>query len=196
MKRALLLGALLGGVVAFAWSFISWDVLSWHENQMYSFQDEDAVGRAIMDHAPQSGMYLYPAGGAQPGMSREQRKAAQAVAIEKMKQGPIVFAAVRREPFGSYASGILKQLGGQIIAAFLLTWLLLETRGGLSYWRRVQFLATVGLAASVICDWPNWTWWSFSGGYTMVQTIDAAVTWLLAGLVIAAVAKPRTSMDA
>jgi len=190
MKRSLLLGALLGGVVAFLWSWVSWDVLPWHENQMSSFQDEDIVGRAIMDHAPQSGMYFYPAGGAQPGMSHEQRKAAQAVAMEKMKQGPIMFAGVKREPFGSFGEGMLKQLLGQIVAAFLLTWLLLETRGGLSYWRRVQFLATVGLAASVICDWPNWVWWSFSGGYTMVQTIDSAVTWLLAGLVIAAVAKP------
>jgi hypothetical protein len=113
--------------------------------------------------------------------------------MEKMKQGPIVFAAVRREPWGSFGAGMAKQLGGQIIAAFLLTWLLLETRSGLSYWRRVQFLATVGLAASIICDWPNWVWWSFSGGYTMVATIDAAVTWLLAGLVIAAVAKPGLS---
>jgi hypothetical protein len=76
VKRSLLLGALLGGIIAFLWSWVSWDVLPWHENQMYSFQNEDSVGRVIMDNTQQSGMYLYPAGGAQPGMSREQRKAA------------------------------------------------------------------------------------------------------------------------
>jgi hypothetical protein len=75
-------------------------------------------------------------------------------------------------------------------AAFLLTWLLLQT-SGLSYRKRVMFIAIAGLAASVIVDVPNWNWWGFSGVYTAVNLIDVTITWLLAGLVIAKVAKPR-----
>jgi hypothetical protein len=73
--------------------------------------------------------------------------------------------------------------------AFLLTRLLLQT-SGLSYKRRVTFLAIAGLAASVMIDLPNWNWWGFSSAYTAVNLIDSTVTWLLAGLVIAKVSKP------
>jgi hypothetical protein len=75
-------------------------------------------------------------------------------------------------------------------AAALLTWLLLQTTG-LSYARRVVFLAVVGLASSVIVDLPNWNWWGFSGAYTAVNLVDFTLMWLFAGFVIAKVAKSR-----
>src|SRR6266852_3750735 len=50
-----------------------------------------------------------------------------------------MFAAVRREGFGSLAQGMIKQLLCQMAAALLLTWLLMQT-GGLSYFKRVVFL--------------------------------------------------------
>ena len=80
------------------------------------------------------------------------------------------------------------QLLSLVAAAFLLTWLVLQT-SGLSYARRVMFLAVVGLSASVIVDLPNWNWWGFSGSFTAVNVADNVITWLLAGLVIAKVAK-------
>jgi len=87
---------------------------------------------------------------------------------------------------------LLTQLVCQMFAALLLTWMLLQT-SGLSYARRVVFLATVGLAASVIADLPNWNWWGYSGAYTAANLADYTLTWLLAGLVIAKVAKPQTA---
>jgi hypothetical protein len=87
---------------------------------------------------------------------------------------------------------LIVQILIQMASALLLTWLLLQT-SGLSYARRVLFLAVAGLAASVIADLPNWNWWGFSGAYTVVNLIDYTITWFLAGLVIAKVAKPRTT---
>ena len=78
-----------------------------------------------------------------------------------------------------------------MVGAFLLTWMLLHT-SGLSYAKRVMFLAMGGLAASVIVDIPNWNWWGFSGSYTAVNLIDSTITWGLAGLVIAKVARSKT----
>jgi hypothetical protein len=125
-------------------------------------------------------------------MTSEQKKKTQAAVMEKMQKGPIMVAAVRREGFGSFSRALIIQLLSLIAAAFLLTWLLLQT-SGLGYARRVTFLATTGLAASVIFDLPNWNWWGFSGTYTAVNLADSTITWLLAGLVIARVAKPRTN---
>jgi hypothetical protein len=112
--------------------------------------------------------------------------------VEKMRKGPVMFAAVRREGFGSYIRGLITQLLSLVAAAFLLTWLALQT-SGLSYGKRVFFLGVVGLAAGVITELPYWNWWGFSGMYTAIMITDAALTWLIAGLVIAKVAKPHSA---
>jgi hypothetical protein len=191
MKK-LLLGTVLGGLAAFLWSTFSWEVLSWHEKALLAFQDEDAVAAAISSHTTQSGTYLLPGAPMPEGLTAQQKKDALAAQIEKMQKGPIMFAAVRREGFGSYARGLVIQVLSLFAAAFLLTWLLLQTRG-LTYARRVAFLAVVGLAAGVISDLPNWNWWGFSGLYTAVNVADFTLTWLIAGLVIAKVANPNPS---
>jgi hypothetical protein len=192
MLKSLVLGAILGGLTAFLWSFISWSVLPWHEKQLHSFQNEDEVSAIIASHATASGNYLLPTGPSQEGMNSDQKKAAEEIRMQKMQKGPLVFAAIRKEGFGSFPMVLLTQLFCQMFAALLLTWMLLQTTG-LSYARRVAFLAIAGLAASVIADLPNWNWWAFSGAYTAVNLADYTLTWLLAGLVIAKVAKPQTA---
>jgi hypothetical protein len=103
-----------------------------------------------------------------------------------------MFAAVRRDGFGSFVRSLVIQALILMASALLLTWLLLQT-SGLSYLSRVIFLGGAELAAGVMVDLPNWNWWGFSTGYTVVNLIDGAITWLLAGLVIAEVARPRTA---
>jgi hypothetical protein len=195
MLKSIVLGAILGGLTAFIWSFISWSFLPWHLKQYRSFQNEDEVTAVISSHAPGSGIYLLPMGPSQEGMNVEQKKAAMEIRTEKMQKGPVVFAAVQRSGFGSFPSVLLTQLLYQMLAALLLTWLLLQT-SGLSYARRVAFLATAGLAAGVIADLPYWNWYGFPAAYTSVNLIDDTLTWLLAGLVIAKIAntaKPQTA---
>ena len=195
MLKSLVLGAVLGGITAFAWSFISWELFPWHEKQLRSFQKEDEVLAIIASHAPQSGNYLLPTGPPEEGLTSDQKKAAQEIRMQKMQKGPLMFAAIRKEGFGSFPKTLITQALYQMLAALLLTWMLLQT-AELSYARRVAFVAVAGLAASVIADLPNWNWWGYSGAYTAVNLIDYTLTWLLTGLVIAKVAhpaKPRTA---
>ena len=195
MFKSLALGAVLGGITAFLWSFISWSLLPWHTKQLRSFQNEDEVSAVISSHAPASGNYILPAGPPQEGMGAEQKKAAEEIRMQKMQKGPLMFAAIRKEGFGSFPKVLITQLLCQMFAALLLTWMLLQT-SGLSYGRRVAFLALAGLVASVIADLPNWNWWGYSGGYVAVNLIDYTLTWFLAGLVIARFAysaKPQSA---
>jgi hypothetical protein len=188
MTKSLILGTILGGLMAFVWSSVSWELIGWHEKTMVGFQNEDEVSAVIASHATQDGTYMLPSMPPTAGMTPEQKKSALAALMQKMQTGPITVAAVRRGGFGSYSRGLIVQLLSLMAAAFLLTWLLLQT-AGLSYARRVAFLAIVGLAASLIVDLPNWNWWGFSGAYTAVNLADSTLTWLVAGLVIAKVAK-------
>ena len=192
MTKSLILGTILGGLMAFLWSSISWELIGWHEKTMLGFQNESDVSVVISSHAGQDGTYLLPRIPSTAGMTPEQKKTTLDAVMQKMQSGPIMVAAVRRGGFGSYSRGLIVQLLSLMAAAFLLTWLLLQCTG-LSYARRVAFLAVVGLAASVIVDLPNWNWWGFSGAYTAVNLADSTLTWLVAGLVIAKVAKPVTN---
>jgi hypothetical protein len=189
MFRSLMLGTVLGGLTAFLWSTLSWEVVGWHEKTMSTFHDDGAVAAVIASHAPADGTYSLPGPRRTAGMTPEQKKAALASVRQKIERGPVMVAGVRRGGFGSFTRAIIGQVLSLLAAAFLLTWLLLQTRG-LSYARRVVFLAVAGLAASVIVDLPNWNWWGFSGAFTAVNLADSTITWLLAGLVIAKVAKP------
>lgn len=190
--KSVILGTLLGGVWAFIWSSISWEVLRWHEQGIYSFQNDEEVSAVIASHSTQSGNYILPGRPPKEGMTPGQKKAAEATQLARMQKGPMMFAAVRRGGFGSFAKGMIAQFLILAAGAFLLTWLVLQT-SGLSYGKRVVFLAVVGLAASVVSDLPNWNWWGFSGAYTAVMVADSTLTWLFAGLVIAKVAKPQTA---
>lgn len=192
MKKSLLLGTILGALMAFLWSWISWELLGWHEKGMLSFQNEDEVSAMVALHTSKDGIYLLPSAPPSEGMTAEQKTQAQATTMAKMQSGPIMFAAVRRGGFNSFVRVLIIQLLSLLAAAFLLTWLLLQTCK-LTYVRKVAFLAAVGLAASVIADLPNWNWWGFSGSYTAVNVADSTITWLIAGLVIAKVAKPQTT---
>ncbi len=192
MTRALILGTILGGLVAFVWSTVSWEMLGWHEKTMMNFQNDEEVSVVIASHAAQDGTYILPGSRSTKGMDPEQKKQTEAALMEKMRKGPIMVAAVRRSGFGSFGQAMCIQILSLMAAAFLLTWLLLQT-SGLSYARAVLFLAIAGLTASVIVDLPNWNWWGFSGAYTAVNLADSTITWLLAGLVIAKVARTKTA---
>ena len=194
MTKSLILGTILGGLAAFVWSSISWELIGWHEKTMVAFHNEDEVSAVIASHAGQDGTYLLPSMPSTAGMTPEQKNATLDAAMQKIQRGPIVVAAVRLGGFGSYTRGLIIQLLSLMAAAFLLTWLLLQTTG-LSYARRVAFLAVVGLAASVIVDLPSWNWWGFSGIYTAVNLADFTLTWLFAGLVIAKIVKPAKSIQ-
>ena len=177
MIASLVKGTVLGGLVLFIWGAISWMALPWHGASLLTFGNEDAVTQAIVANAPRSGMYLLPNAGAE-----------QKSAHEKMAKGPVVLASVRTGPIGSMTVFMISGLVIQMLGALLGTALLLQTRP-LSYGGRVLFLLGIALSAGVLAHLPDWNWWSFSASYTMLAFADLIIGWLLAGLVIAKVAK-------
>ena len=181
MTGALIKGTVLGGLVLFVWGAISWMALPFHGNVLQGFANEDAVLQAITAHAPRSGVYLLPntEGGGE---------AAQQAAQERMQKGPGVLAAIRVGPMGSMASYMLSGLLIQMAAALVGTGLLLRARLE-TYGARVVFLAVTGLLIGIAGHLPQWNWWHFSTGYTLLEMADLVISWTLAGLVIGKVAR-------
>lgn len=175
MLRKLILGGVLGGIILFIWSALSWMVLPWHMKTLQSFKDDNAVSQILTANSTQSGMYMLPS---------PQMKTSQATP----SQGPVMFAAVRLEGMPSMVREMIIQFIIQIVAAFLVTWLVMKT-AGLSYLGRVGFVIVFALTAGIVTDLPYWNWFSFDTSYTLVALADLMVGWFLAGLVIAKIAR-------
>ena len=187
--KELLLGTILGGLIAFFWGAFSWMVLSWHDQTLFAFSDEDKVAQVLLEQAGEDGVYVLPnfhqhKEGAGP-------KEAEAQMHQRMRKGPFAFVSVRR---GGTDPDMKEEMGfglaNQFLAAFLII-LLLKKTSGLSYWGRVGFVVLLAATASVLCHLPYYNWWGFPAHYTLIYVLELIIGWFLSGLVIAKVVACR-----
>ncbi|MGH7729716.1 MAG: hypothetical protein ACRENJ_00515 [Candidatus Eiseniibacteriota bacterium] len=193
MIRSLVLGAVLGGVVAFAWSAVSWTLLPWHDSAMKSFTDEAAVAQVLRDNIPSGGMFMLP--GPPPGydrMSKAEKEAAEAAMAQKRSEGPYLHGVVWRRVRDDMGRQMGVALLFDVLSALLVTMLVMRT-GGMTWGGRVMFVVTMALAACMIAVAPNWIWWHHPADVVIVQMADLLIGWLLAGMVIAKVAAPKAA---
>ena len=184
MGKQLALGSILGAIVLFVWSAIAWMLIPWPGTPLRSFTNEDAVTQSITANAPRSGNYLLPNMPRRtPGMTDQQYAAAQKAMEDRMTRGPIVFTAVRLEPFSSMGLALVIQFLTQFVLALLATLLLLQT-SGLSRSGRIAFVTAIGVIIFVGGHVDEWNWWSFSNAYMLMQFGALVIGWLLASLVI------------
>ena len=167
MKKCVL-AVVLSAMVLFAWGFLSWAVLPWHNAVANQFADESAVSEVLRENAPAAGMYYLP------------------FAQEDPKPGA-VFAMANILPDG-FDTGMGGMMGlgllGQAVSAMLVLLLLCKT-SNLDYWGRVCYVALAGLTIGFVSHFPYWNWFGFSTAYTLVIIVDSLIAWFLAGLVLA-----------
>lgn len=188
MVKQLVLSSVVGAIILFVWSAISWMVIPWPGDPLGTFNNEDAVIQAIKDNAPRSGNYLAPNEPKRtPGMTDEQHNAAWQASMDKSMRGPSVFAAVRLGPF-SMTKPLVIQFLTQLILALIATFLLLKT-GGLSYGKRVGFITAIGVLIFIGGHVEEWNWWGFGGAYLLMEFGAIVIGWFLASLVMAVFAK-------
>lgn len=158
----------LSAIVLFAWGFLSWAILPWHNAVADKFADESAVSAVLKENAPSAGMYYLP------------------FAQEDLKPG-VLFALVNVLPDGvdgTMGGMMALALLGQAVSAVLVILLLCRTSIP-DYWGRVRFVALTGVAIGFVSHFPYWNWFGFSTSYTLVIIVDNLIAWFLAGLVLA-----------
>ncbi len=178
--------ALIGGLIVFIWGLFSWMVFPWHQTCLKKFSNESDVAAVIRDNAPTAGVYVLPNTFSYHDGSthREMSKG-----MEMMEKGPFVFASVRPYGIGKMSMGpFLVSLIIQIIGAFIVTWMLMQTKN-LPFKKQVGFVTVFGLGVGVLGQLPNWNWWGFSSAYVLANIVDLVVGWFLAGFGIAKVLK-------
>lgn len=177
MTKRLFLGGLLAGILLFVWGAFYHTVLPFTGMVFERFRDEDAVARALVDHAPRSGVYMLPY--EPPGGDEAAMKAVQ----EKWLRGPAAFAAVRTGSAGSFPGYLLRQLAINLMEGLLAALLLLHARPATAG-ARALFLAGVALMAWLARSLPAWNWYAFSTAFTLYDLGDMLIGLALAGVLV------------
>lgn len=171
----LMKGALVGGLILFFWTNISWMMIGWHQAYMKPVPNEAILGKGIKTAISENGLYVLPHH--KKGDDMETMK-------KQLREGPFAYMMImpNGKEFG---------LGKMMVRGFLFsclvgliaTWLLLQT-SGLSLWQKVGFIKVVGLIGTGSVFFAHWNWWSFPNTYLLVNIVDQgfAFGWLGLGL--------------
>ena len=171
---------LIGGFVIFLWGAISWTVLPWQKSQLKSFANETEVRNAIGDNMYGSGLYTLPNLHKYANRPEELSSAKY-----RMRVGPYALVAVMadgRNP--EMAGNAVAALVVDVIAACLVTWLLLKSSQTLEFTKSVKFITVVGAVIAIAGTMPYVIWFGFPGSFAMGAMLETVVGWFFASLAI------------
>ena len=180
MMQKIVKCGLIGGFVLFLWGAISWTVLPWQGKQIKRFSNEQQVQTAIANNIDGSGFYVLP-NLHQYAKGSDEFESAKA----RMSQGPFATVAVMaggKNP--CMVCSMIFDLIVKIIAASLVTWLLLHNSGPHGFKRTVKIVTTIGLIIAIAATLPYVIWFGFPIGFAITSMIEAVIAWFLAGLAI------------
>jgi len=186
MKR-FILAAVLGGIAVFAWGAISWMVLPWHNATINNIPGEEAVVSVLQEHMKETAVYYFPA------WPMDDTEASMRAYENKHIEGPlgmIFYTTPGLEPMmpTTFISGLILMIASAFVASVLL-WMAHER---LKPWTaRVFFVTILGVFSTLVSHVSSWHWNYFPTDYTIVMSADLIVSWLLGGMVIAAIIKPE-----
>ncbi len=165
--------SVVAGIVVFAWVNISWMLLPWHGQTIHAFKNDQSVQSVLLENidSEKPGIYSVPA-----------------MHDCKAVEGPSALIALT--PEGQHFSPVklVNELLLDIAIAFLITWLLLQTNIT-GYFNRLKFVLVIGLAIALASYIPYLNWWGFGLDYITIGILDSLISALIAGLVIAKLAK-------
>jgi hypothetical protein len=185
--RKVIIGGIVAGLVVFIWGFVSHVILPLGEVGIRQIPNEDAVVGAVKDSISEPGFYFFPGMDLRRKPTEEEERAWTA----KYAAGPsgvLIYHPQGETPMSP------RQLGTEaltnIIAAWIAALLIWQVAGG--FGARVLFVTLLGLFSWVTISVPYWNWYRFPADFTIAEAIDQIVGWLLAGLVLAAIVKPKS----
>jgi hypothetical protein len=193
MSLRVLIAGVAGGILMFIWSFVAHDLLSLGQMGI-STMANDAPALSALQGATgdKDGLYMFPAYDMHAKDKGAEMKAWEA----KAKAGPsgmVIYhpAGMNREmSAATIVSEGVKEIIVSILAALLLS-LTTLTR----FWSRAGFVAVVGLIATLTTNPSYWIWYGFPTDYTLGYMLTEWIGYVVAGIAIAALLRPRLRVE-
>ncbi len=184
MKRVLISGV-VAGVSLFIWLSLIHLATPLAQVGIRSIHNEDEVMTSIKSNIQEPGFYMFPGAATAPNASKQERRAAMAKAMEKMKTSPTGILVVYpngKEPLAPAL--MLVELLNDIVQGLLLAWLIWlsweTTMGG-----RVKIGFIVGIIASFVTNVSYWNWYGFPTNYTVASIFGEVMGYVVMGAVVA-----------
>jgi hypothetical protein len=188
-EMRLIIGAIVGGIVMFCWGAFSHMVLPVAEMGLKVLPpaSETAMVSAMKTNIPDAGMYFIP------GLEnmKHATEAEQEAWAKKYEEGPtamIIYHAVGRPVFAPRQ--MLVELGSNIFAALIVGIIFMWSVASFS--KRVIIAVLIGLTGWASIAISYWNWYRFPKEFILAEGFDQVVGWLLSGLVLAFIIKPKS----
>lgn len=180
-----LLACLLAAAISFGWGYVSWSVLTWHDNGMHDFKDEAAVAKVIKENTSHGyGIYMLPYQRQPLSIATAEEKRQMQAEYEKARvDGPYFYGIVRPgKSDWTMTNALIFSAARSFIACFIVAMLLRLTT--MTYLGRVFFTASLGLFAGLAVDVPTWAWFQLPTRDLIVNLADHFIEWMLVGFVL------------
>jgi hypothetical protein len=182
----IIIAAIVGGLVMFCWGAFSHMVLPFAEAGVRSAPNEAAVTAALETNLKEPGFYFVP-GMANMSSPTAEEQAEWAAKYEKGPTAIIVYHPTGEKPMSVAQFG--KELGSNILAALFVA--LILSFSSASFIRRIEIATLVGAAGWASISLSQWNWYRFPTPIVLAEGFDQIVGWLITGIVLAIIVKPR-----
>lgn len=182
-------GGIVGGFVMFVWGALSHMALPIGQMGIEPVRDEAPLIEAMRGSLDQHAIYFFPSAGMEGGADE---KAAWSANYLRGPVGLIVFQPTGKSPMN--AGMLVTELVSNILAAMVAAWILMRVNAPRR--TRIAIVGMLGLFSWLSIEVSYWNWYGFPPDYAFAQLLDAGIGWTLAGLVLAAIARPTPALRA
>ena len=173
MKKTLLF-TLIGGVIIFAWGFISFAMPNFHKAGVEHTPLQDELLAAIEKSGLEEGMYYL--GQPEWGLDKEEYDEA----MEKYEGKPWAILNYQEENNSSMAMNMVRGFIIDLIVALLFFWIIRQQKNG-TLLKRVFLGVAIGLIGFLAIPYTGYIW--FREPDIWAYMLDGVVPWALLGVV-------------
>ncbi|HEU4665212.1 MAG TPA: hypothetical protein VFS55_14380 [Dokdonella sp.] len=180
-----ILAAIVGGLLMFVWGAVAHTLLPFEREAFKPLPNEAAVVASLEGQAAQPGLYSFPWLDFSRATTEQQDAWKQRIA-----SGPSGLIVYR--PSGAEAMSprqLVSEFVSNMLAALFGALLLVQLGGGVA--RRVLSMAAIGIAAWLSVSVSQWIWYGFPTSFLIGDLADQFGGWLLAGIGMSLLLKPR-----
>lgn len=189
MVRILLAG-IAGGVIAFVCGAVEHMVFNWQDRAFRDLPNETALMEFLKKEVPEAGIYSFPDMPA--NTPNDQWDKAYADLNERYKKGPNGILLIG--PTGQDMMGpkqLLLEGLSVFLVALIAAWIVASLAADADYIKRWSVVLMIGIAAWLSISVSHGIWYRFPDAFVRDEFLCAIFEWGVAGLAIAAIAKPR-----
>ncbi|MBI3820899.1 MAG: hypothetical protein HY286_19580 [Planctomycetes bacterium] len=184
----IVIATIVGGLLMFFWGF-AWHVaISYSNDQLKVFKNDEPIVKAMKENITESGFYFFPGRDMSGMLSKVKEAAEEERFTAKMKEGPhgiLVYTNHGDEPMSPQQ--LINEFISNIACALVCAVIISKMNAG--FLCRTIAGAAIGIASVAAIDFSYWNWYGFPTGFLIAALIEQAVGFLLIGLACAAILK-------